>query len=138
MRAVELRTSANITVRRLCSPPLALKDRSSCSEDLAVGVKERSLAVQLPQKRLFGRFVWPQAAHVGPSGVPHASQKAFVMAFSALQFGQRIKSTSAWKKFPAVETTAGPIMIPGPIAGHAVRGFLFLTLVFSSTRDLIV
>src|SRR5712691_8881627 len=98
MRPVELRMSANSTVRRLRSPPLALSERSNCSEESEGVADKASGLLHWAQKRLPGRFWCPQAAHVCPSGAPHASQKAFAVLLPPPQCGQCITLPLARQK----------------------------------------
>jgi hypothetical protein len=73
--------SANSTVRRFRSPPLALSELSNWSD-----AWEDSGALiglpQLSQNRLSIPLVWPQDAHFGPMGTPHPRQKELVSLLS--------------------------------------------------------
>src|ERR1700686_1290509 len=84
IRPVELLMSAKITVRRLRSPPLALRARSTSSADgrAAEAAAGPSGALHLPQKWLLGRLIWPQAGQTASRGFPQASQNAFVALLS--------------------------------------------------------
>src|SRR5277367_2214087 len=83
IKPVELRMSANRTVRRLRSPPLAFSDLNICCQDwfdasVANGV---SAALHLPQKRLLGPLRWPQALQTIARDAPHPSQYSLVALF---------------------------------------------------------
>src|SRR3954453_11351663 len=79
---VELRMSANRTVRRLRSPPLALSDLKTCCQDwFAVPATGLSAALHLPQYRAADPLRCPQALHSIPREAPHPSQYSLVALF---------------------------------------------------------
>jgi hypothetical protein len=91
---VELRMSANKTVSRFRSPPLALRERSNWSDGSKGRADPLSGLLQLPQKRLPTRLAWPQAVHFGPRGNPHASQNEFVSLLSCPHRVHRIDNAA--------------------------------------------
>src|SRR5450432_2283264 len=111
IRPVELLMSAKITVRRLRSPPLALRTRSTSSADGRGEAAEPKGALQLPQKWLLGRLIWPQAAQAGSSGFPQVSQNALVALLSLSQYRQCIRETLS-RQYGADQTTAVSMTFP--------------------------
>src|SRR6266700_2080803 len=87
---VELRMSANSTVRRFRSPPLALSERSNWSDDSDGVADVLSRLPQLAQKWLPTRLAWPQDAHLGPRGAPQATQNELVSLLSPPHCGHCI------------------------------------------------
>src|SRR5689334_21054029 len=89
MSSVELRISANRTVRRFRSPPLALSELSNWAEACGEGVAVSGLP-QLSQNRLSIRLACPHEAQRGPTGAPHPPQNELVSLLSLPHCGHFI------------------------------------------------